>query len=455
MIETSGAVFERLLRAEIPADSPVLLGTACVLGGSVAGLLAARVLAAHSEQVVVVERDDIATEVPSRTGVPQEQQVHVLLPGGLAVIERLLPGFTAEAYALGAIASDSSATALYLDEHPTLRTEHEPLCLATRPFLEARIRAKVLELPNVRVEHARVTGVEFADGAVAAVRLHAGGADSVLAADFVVDAMGRSSKLADWLEAGGFERPELLRLHTGINYATALFERERADGDLVEGTTMVQYSPGRGPQGLALSVTGAVEDGRWIVMLMGHDEVKPPRDIETFRELCAGMPAPFPEAVKGAVVRDIVTYHQGDSRRRDYSAAGMPARLVSVGDAVASFNPAFGQGITSAALHSACLAEYLGGAPDLGVPAGDFFALQQVVVDAAWQVSAGSDAARLDARTGAEVPEPVRQQREILARIVAATVTDQEIAQVFRDVSFMLEHPDRLAGFAQRVTTDA
>jgi NADPH-dependent 2,4-dienoyl-CoA reductase/sulfur reductase-like enzyme len=51
-------IFAELNRVDRPESTPALFGTACVLGGSIGGLLAARVLADHARTVLVVERDD-------------------------------------------------------------------------------------------------------------------------------------------------------------------------------------------------------------------------------------------------------------------------------------------------------------------------------------------------------------------------------------------------------------
>ncbi|MFD2420360.1 hypothetical protein [Amycolatopsis pigmentata] len=134
-----------------------------------------------------------------------------------------------------------------------------------------------------------------------------------------------------------------------------------------------------------------------------------------------------------------------ESRRRHFTGLRrFPARLVSVGDAVASFNPVYGQGMSSATLHASCLSSYLTGSADFDGVARDFFNLEHMVVDAAWAVSAGGDAGRLDAANGVEVPEPVRQQRAALGRVVAATLIDGTVARVFNDVSYMLRHPATL-----------
>jgi 2-polyprenyl-6-methoxyphenol hydroxylase-like FAD-dependent oxidoreductase len=117
---------------------------------------------------------------------------------------------------------------------------------------------------------------------------------------------------------------------------------------------------------------------------------------------------------------------------------------VSAGDAVASFNPIYGQGMSSAALQASCLSEYLSTGPDLQVPATGFFELQQVVVDAAWAMSAGGDAARLDALSGAEVPEEVSRQRRDMDQILRATVVDADVLRAVEEVAAMVAHPSTL-----------
>jgi hypothetical protein len=78
-------------------------------------------------------------------------------------------------------------------------------------------------------------------------------------------------------------------------------------------------------------------------MLMAYGDNQSSRWIEAFRSTCAKMPPIFGEAVGGGVTREIPTYHQADRRRRDFAGVPLfPARLISVGDAVASSNPVYG-----------------------------------------------------------------------------------------------------------------
>ena len=438
-------MFDRLVRAEAPTHAPKLFDTVCVLGGSVAGLLAARVLADHAGTVVIIERDAVDAEGSPRTGVPQDRQGHVLLPGGRTQIERWLPGFTGESQEEGAVLVDVGRQAVYLDGRPRLPNRDLPILSATRPFIEAGIRSRVLALPNVSALSARVTGLEFRDGAVAAVQCMVDHAERVVAADFVVDAMGRSSKASEWVERAGFQRPPLHRLRSDINYATALFDRSEDVAELPM-STLALYTGPDAPDGIALGAALAAENDQWMVMLTAYEPVRPPASPEEFRATCTKLPPVFTHATRGRLTREVQTYRQADSRRRDFTALQhFPARLVSVGDAVASFNPIHGQGMSSAALHANCLSEYLTTGPQLGRAATEFFDLQAIVTDAAWTLSTGPDAARLDALQGNEVPEDVAQHRWAMNQVLQATLSDQSIADAFNAVSFMSAHPSILA----------
>jgi 2-polyprenyl-6-methoxyphenol hydroxylase-like FAD-dependent oxidoreductase len=440
------AVFDRLTRTDLPARTSVLFDTACVLGGSIAGLLAARVLADHARTVLIVERDVVNSEGRARVGVPQDRHGHALLPGGRAQIERWLPGFTREAQDLGGVLVGPEQQVVCLGDQQQMPGHGTPILMGTRPFLESRMRSRVLALPNVSTVSAQATELEIRDGAVEAVQYVADGVEHAVGVDFVVDAMGRSSKLSDWVQQAGYQRPQLQRLRIDINYATALFERPEDPGELPLTCALARFVGPSAPDGLAGGAVTAVEDDQWLVMLMAYEPDRPPASIEAFRSTCAKLSPLFGHAVSGPVTREIQTYRQADSRRRDFTGLErFPARLVSVGDAVASLNPIYGQGISSAALHASCLSDYLVAAPQLSRAATEFFDLQAVVTDAAWTLSAGDDTARLDSVQGIDVPEDVARQRWTLEQVIQATLVDQTVAQAFNAVSYMLAHPSSLA----------
>lgn len=210
-------------------------------------------------------------------------------------------------------------------------------------------------------------------------------------------------------------------------------------------TVLQLFTPRYPSGGVSVAAATAVEAQQWLVMLMGYGDNRPGRTTDEIRARCSSLTTVLRDVTRGDVTRGVVTYRQADSRRRHFTEAGrLPARLVSMGDAVASFNPVYGQGMSSAALHASCLASYLGGGPDLDAAATDFFRLQQVVVDAAWAVSAGGDAARIDAENGTEVPEEVRRQRRLMEHIVGAALIDADVSRAFNNVSYMLRHPSTL-----------
>jgi hypothetical protein len=130
---------------------------------------------------------------PALPAEPQDRQGHGLLPGGLAQIERWLPGLTDEAQNLGAVLAGPGQQAVYFDGQQKVPGSDAAILMATRPFLESRIRDRVLALPNVSALRARVTGLGCRDDVVRTVRYTANGAPAEVDVDFAVDATGRAS----------------------------------------------------------------------------------------------------------------------------------------------------------------------------------------------------------------------------------------------------------------------
>ena len=215
---------------------------AVVLGASMAGLLAARVLADAYAQVTVVDRDELPEASTHRRGVPQGHHVHGLLARGQQALEELFPGLTAELVAHGVPAGDLLADArLFLSGH-RLRQAHTGLVVlcASRPVLEGHIRARVRALPNVRfLDRRDIVGLATTpDGrrvvGVRVLRRADGSAEEVLGADLVVDATGRGSRTPVWLDALGYARPATQEVRIGLGYSTRTYRlrRDALGGDL-------------------------------------------------------------------------------------------------------------------------------------------------------------------------------------------------------------------------------
>ncbi|MEV8373930.1 hypothetical protein AB0P21_14385 [Kribbella sp. NPDC056861] len=447
MAESVAQRFARIATSERPPDPHVVVGRAIVLGASMAGLMAARVLSDHADEVLVIERDSSEESALPRPGVPQGSQVHALLPSGNAQLDRWFPGFSAEALAAGATNPPPEEIRNYVNgvlrPLPPADTVGASL-VSTRPFLESLVRRRTLEIGNIRVIHGRADGIEFSGDRVSAVRYEPSGGGLVTeAADLVVDATGRSSRLSDWLGSAGWPQPRMRRMPIKLNYASALFKRDPAISDI--GISIAVNQPGAGQAPRQGGVLG-VEGDRWLVLVAGYGDDRPTRTLEDFRKRCReDFPPAFGQiADQAELIGDVITYHQADSRRRDYDELErFPAGLIVAGDAVASFNPVYGQGMTSATLHASCLSAYLRSEPALDQPARSYFDQVRVVVDAAWQTSTFPDLAL--PHVDGPYPRGYRLSKWISGLLYEATAVDPALNVQFNRVTTMVEHPSTLA----------
>ncbi|HYF65864.1 MAG TPA: FAD-binding protein, partial [Herpetosiphonaceae bacterium] len=204
---------------------------AIVIGGSIAGSLAARVLAGQSARVTVIERDRYPAEADHRAGVPQSHHVHILLVRGLELMEGLLPGFKDELIRQGGRQGSllrQNPTFLYRNWIPLPKQDLEGMA-ASRPLIETVLRQMIIrQCPQIvwETEHQAVNLV-VAEGRVRGVEVQAAGQNSqrrILSADVVVDASGRDSNLPDWLERLGYRLPPPTVVNAHVGYTTGWFE---------------------------------------------------------------------------------------------------------------------------------------------------------------------------------------------------------------------------------------
>jgi 2-polyprenyl-6-methoxyphenol hydroxylase-like FAD-dependent oxidoreductase len=411
--------------------------SAVVIGASVAGLLAACALSNHFDQILILEREILPPPGQGRKAVPQGRHVHALLPGGLGAIEQLLPGFQAELVAGGAVRCDSMQDIRFVASgHEITRDAASATnILASRPYIEGPLRRRVLELPNVTlVDGTAVHGLQpTPDGMrVAGVRL----SDDILTCDLVVVATGRAGQLPVWLDTLGFPTPAEEKLTVDIRYASRHFTIP--DGYLGrDKLILIGAEPGR-PRGMGLF---AQEDGTWLLTLVGYGIAhKPPTDDAGYLEFLASVaPADVLAAVAaGRALDDGATYAFPASRRRRYEQLRQfPRGLVALGDAITSFNPVYGQGMSVAALQAVALREALSlGADRLSQR---YFKETRRIVDTAWDLAIGSDLS---------LPE-VHGERSILTRlsnawverILQAAEEDAYVAEAFGSVTDLLAPP--------------
>jgi flavin-dependent dehydrogenase len=423
-------------------------GRAVVVGGGIAGLLAARVLAEDHLEVRVLDRDDLARadDHDPRRGVPQGRHIHALLPRGLRIVEELFPGLTRQLVDAGAPSGDLLGEArLHLGGHRFARAQAGLTTVSvSRPFLEGCIRARVAALANVTFgSPTDVLGlVTTPDGhqvrGVRILRRADHSAEEVLDAGVVIDAMGRGSRTPRWLQQLGHDQPPEDRIAGDLGYATRHY---RLDPEVLGGDWGTLQGPTPAlPRGGALA---RIEGDRWIVTLFGLLGDHPPREPAGFMEFARSLTFPdVHRAIRsGEPLDDPVAYRFPASVRRCYERLRrVPDGLLPIGDAVCSLNPIYGQGMTVAALQALALREHV--RRDGTAAPGRWFRRAARVVDAPWDMAVGGDLAI------PEVAGPrtarVRALGIYTARLHAAASQDPGLAVAFARVMALVDPPRSL-----------
>jgi flavin-dependent dehydrogenase len=413
---------------------------AIVLGGGVAGLLAARVLSEAYPQVTVVDRDHLAPGNQPRRGVPQGRHIHRLLARGQQILEDLFPGLTAEFAAHGAAVGDVGDVRLLLGGHRLARAEAGlVLVSASRPLLEDRVRARVRALRAVTLappgdavgllttpNGQRVTGIRL-------LRRADGSAEELLRADLVVDATGRGSRAPAWLAALGFEPPYEDRVRVDVGYAT---RRYRLPPDALDGDLGCLHGPPPDrPRGGALA---KLEGDVWMLTLGGFLGDHPPTDPAGFTAFARSLHfSDLYDAIRTApAIDDPVRFRFPAATWRRYERIRHhPEGFLVIGDAMCSFNPIYGQGMTVAALQAMALRRsLLDGDERL---ARRFHMATSRIADHAWEMATGADLAV----PGVEGHRTlrVRVANTYTARILAVAAHDPAAAAAFTRVVGMVD----------------
>ncbi|WP_017301999.1 NAD(P)/FAD-dependent oxidoreductase [Nodosilinea nodulosa] len=417
---------------------------AVVIGGSIAGLLAARAMLNHFDQVTLLERDCFHDGPSPRPGIPQAQHVHALLMRGHQILESFFPGLTEDLSEQGALLLDWTADWRFLtlwDWMPRHVSNLKSL-ICSRLLLEWYLRDRLLQMPGFNVqEAATVTGLTATDDAtrITGVVLAINGEPGTLPADWIVDASGRNSKLSDWLVKLGFQRPPEITVNSFIGYASRWYQRPSEGA--IEGV-IVAAKPGVTRRG---GVLYPVEGDRCVITLSGIEKDYPSSDEEEFLSFAQSLRDPsIANAIRGwEPISPIQCYRRTENHWRHFEKLStLPEGIVAVGDAVCAFNPIYGQGMTAAALGASLLDSSMQHPQRQGLGLRFQKQLAQELMSP-WLMATSEDF-RWEMTTGDRPGWLSQQLQRYFDRVAQAANHDPSVHRAFIEVAHLAKPPTHL-----------
>lgn len=427
---------------------------AVVIGGSIAGLLTARVLADYFTQVTIIDRDQYPASVDHRKGTPQSRHLHVLLGRGQQIIEAFFPGIVQELEQAGAPviewAHDMKTTLANGESLPRFHSGHFTIT-ASRILLEWTIRERLkTACPNIRfIEGHQVLGLLTTEDnkRVTGVRVQGLGEKREttsdgdrITADFVVDASGRTSKAGEWLEAMGYAKPQESMVNAFLGYGTCWYRRTGSEPIDYRWRT-IQSNP---PHNLRAGVMFATDDDQWVVTVAGASRDYPPTEHGAFLEYLRTLASTdLYDILKDAEpLTQVYGYQRTSNVWRHYEKLSQwPEHFAILGDAACAFNPVYGQGMTVSAMSAIELKHELQQAKIKGSLAQTGQHTQRRIAKIfkeAWLMATGEDF-RYPGTEGSKPTVITRIMHWYFDRYFLLMVNSQEAAQTFIEVMQFLK----------------
>ena len=411
---------------------------AVIIGGSISGMLAARVLANHFGKITILEKDDILTDPVSRKAVPQDRQAHIMNMKGETIISKYFPGFYEEI------------------EQEIFRVGTEDLCFfhygswkcrcktkvinhfISRPFFEYHLRRRLLLFSNIHfLQENEVYELITEQNKVLGVRLKNNLRHHIeLRADLVIDASGRGTKTPHWLESLGYQRPREEKVEINIGYSSQMFPRtEKFD------FSVMSIYP-KAPIGTRMGVIYPIEGDRWLVGMVGLLGDYPSHDGEGFLQFAKSLDRPdIYDVIKNLEPLSPISTHRFPSNlwRHYEKMPTFPGNFIIVGDAMCSFNPIYAQGMCVAAMESEVLDQILNQNQSLEGLSLRYHKRASKVINKAW-VAATSEDLRYPDAVGKRTFS-LTMLNWYMAQIFELTSIDKKICSRFYEVQSFLKKP--------------
>ena len=426
--------------------------TALIIGGGVAGMLAARVAADFFRRVVVCEKDAIADDARPRRGVPQGPHIHGPLLGTIQILSELFSGLRPALTASGAVTVNTgTGIRTFVGGRWTPQRDFGlSFPMQTRGLLEHIIRMQLGSRANVLMRSGcRVVGLMSSDDRIAGVVVRGGdGMEDTIEGDLVIDASGRGSRAVRWLADLGYEAPRVSQINVDVRYVSCLVRIPRGYPDAHIGLRIREGSR-----------TGAcfpVEDNQWIVSLSGRFGDYPPTEAEGLIQFAETFNREIAQRMRAGEVGELASFSFPCSLHRHFDTMPrLPRRFLPIGDTVMCLNPVYGQGMATAGLQAKILAAELNDRRRAGRGldglAEKVLPRCTEILDYPWRAVAIGDFS-LDQTTG-DRPAGLAESARFAAALAKLAHNDAEVHRIAHRVQQLLDPPEALihSGIRDRV----
>ncbi|WP_213367765.1 FAD-dependent oxidoreductase [Mesobacillus boroniphilus] len=336
---------------------------AVVIGGGIAGKLAARVLSEFFQEVILIEKDKKNDHFTNRKGVPQGNQGHVLLKSGEEIIEELFPGIIQELSRNGAKKTDFAGDLLW-SHHGTQKIRFDSnvfISQQSRPLLEWQIQQRLEKIHNINFRFdCKVQNLKFNTDEMNTIVIEdINGVVTDLLADLVIDASGAAALHNQWLRASGYGIPTKTEIKIDLFYASMVFKKIAHES--INWHSLLAFpNPPEVERGGMIS---PIEGNRMLVTLIGYGTKEIPKNKDSFLEYAQTLNQPeMYEVIKNEspLSEEVQVYRFPALRRYHFeNQRNFPTGLLVIGDAFCRVDPVFAQGMSLAAMEAKALREIL------------------------------------------------------------------------------------------------
>jgi len=411
-------------------------------------LMTAKVLSSYYAQVTIIEKDTVHRYPESRKGQSHTKHLHGLLPCALNILNNYFPGLSQEINNNGGVLNDFGTSMRWFTHggfKKNVFLDIQGVSLS-RPLLEHLVRERVLSLPNVTLldntttkallssgDKQKVTGVFIEDKQDMQV--------TELDADLIVDCMGRGSRTPQWLKELGYPEVSINEVKINVTYTTRLYKRDPGDA---RGRWWIACTP-EAPKERRNGAVFPIEGNKWIVSVGGWHGEMAPTDEQGFLEFLKTLPNHniYDIASTCEPLSEIIQYKYPVSVRRNYEKMHhFPLGFLVLGDAVSSFNPIYGQGISSICLQVVELDKMMNENIAEDKLSKIFFKRTLKIRNKLWQMSTGEDF-RFPETTGTRT-FGIGLANKYVSLVHKATISDEVVCKAFLKVMGLIDSPSKL-----------